>query len=243
MAGGAGMNSSGIRALTFDVFGTAVDWRAGIIGEGRALGDRKGLEVDWAVFADRWRALYQPAMSRVRSGELPWTKLDDLHRMNLEMLIDEFGITGLTEQEIDHLNHAWHRLDPWPDVVAGMTRMKQRFILGALSNGNVSLIVNMAKRAGLPWDVVLGAEVARHYKPQSEAYRSAAALLDLAPDQCLMVAAHNGDLEAAAACGFRTAFVCRPIEHGPGQTTDLEPGSGVDWSANDFLDLAAQLGC
>ena len=237
------MNSSGIKALTFDVFGTVVDWRAGIIREGKALGDRKGLDVDWASFADRWRALYQPAMSRVRRGELPWTKLDDLHRMNLDQLIDDFGLAELTEEEIDHLNRAWHRLDPWPDAVAGMTRMKQRFILGALSNGNVSLIVNMAKRAGLPWDVVLGAEVARHYKPQPEAYRTAAALLDLAPDQCLMVAAHNGDLEAAAACGFRTAFVCRPNEHGPGQTTDLEPGPKVDCSADDFLDLASQLGC
>ena len=232
-----------IRALTFDVFGTVVDWRTSIIREGQDLGRRKGLDVDWDAFADRWRSLYQPAMERVRSGALPWMKLDDLHRLNLDQLLAEFDVSGLAEEDIEHLNRAWHRLDPWPDSVAGMARLKSRFIVAALSNGNIALIVNMAKRAGIPWDVILGAEVARHYKPQPEAYLTAADMLGLAPEQCLMVAAHNSDLEAAAGCGFKTAFVCRPAESGPDQTIDLEPGPGVDFSAQDFLDLADQLGC
>ncbi len=179
---------SEIRALTFDVFGTVVDWRSGIIRDGEALGRAKGLAVDWARFADAWRALYQPALSQVRDGTRPWTKLDDLHRESLERLLVEFGIAGLSEAEIDDLNRAWHRLDPWPDAVAGMTRLRRRYILATLSNGNVALLVNMAKRAGLPWDAVLGAEAARRYKPQNEAYLATAAFLGLRPAQCLMVA-------------------------------------------------------
>src|SRR5215468_11251974 len=198
-----------VKALTFDVFGTVVDWRGGVIREASALGRAKGLDADWSKFADLWRSLYQPAMSRVSSGELPWTKLDDLHRMNLMQVLDKFGIAGLSESELEDLNHAWHRLDPWPDAIPGLNRLKRKFILVTLSNGNVALMVNMAKRAGLPWDAILGAEVARHYKPQPEAYRTTAALLGLTPAQCLMVAAHNGDLGAAAAQGFRTAFVPR----------------------------------
>lgn len=232
-----------VKALTFDVFGTVVDWRSGVIREGEALGRAKGLDVDWARFADAWRGLYQPAMERVRSGAMPWTRLDDLHRMSLERLLAEFGIGGLSEDEIDHLNRAWHRLDPWPDAVPGLTRLRRRFILATLSNGNVALLVNMAKRAGLPWDAILGAEVARHYKPQPQAYLTTADLLGLRPEQCLMVAAHNGDLQAAAALGFRTAFVPRPREHGPGQTTDLRPDRSWDIVATDFGDLAARLGC
>src|ERR1700692_3229587 len=234
---------SEIRALPFDVFGTVVDWRSGIIRDGEALGRAKGLAVDWARFADAWRGLYQPALSQVRDGTRPWTKLDDLHRESLERLLAEFGIAGLSEAEIDALNRAWHRLDPWPDAVAGMTRLKRRYILATLSNGNVALMVNMAKRAGLPWDAILGAEVARHYKPQPEAYLTTAALLGLAPDECLMVAAHNGDLAAASAQGFRTAFVPRPAEHGSSQTRDVKAERDWDVIATDFLDLASKLGC
>src|SRR5260370_34621410 len=201
---------SDIKALTFDVFGTVVDWRSGIIREGETLGRTKGIAVDWARFADAWRGQYQPALSQVRDGTRPWVKLDDLHRESLERLLVEFGIAGLSEAEIDHLNRAWHRLDPWPDAVAGITRLKRRYILATLSNGNVALMVNLAKRAGLPWDAVLGAEVARHYKPQKEAYLATAAFLGLRPAQCLMVAAHYNDLVAASACGFRTAYVSRP---------------------------------
>ena len=237
------MDPGEIKALTFDVFGTVVDWRSSIAREGEALGRAKGLRVDWVMFADAWRGLYQPAMEKVRSGQMPWTKLDDLHRMSLDRLLKDFGITGLTEAETDHLNRAWHRLDPWPDAVPGLTRLRKRYVLATLSNGNVALMVNMAKRAGLPWDAILGAEVARHYKPQREAYLSTAAFLGLEARQCLMVAAHNGDLVAAASTGFRTAFVPRPAEHGPGQTKDLSAEHAFDVVATDFVDLAARLGC
>jgi len=237
------MDFTAIKALTFDVFGTVVDWRSSLIREGQELGRARGLTVDWAQFADAWRGLYQPMLERVRSGSLPWTKLDDLHRLALDRLLAEFRITGLAEGEIDHLNRAWHRLDPWPDAVAGLTRLKRRFVLATLSNGNVALLVDMARRAGLPWDAVLGAEVARHYKPQSQAYLTTAALLGLEPAQCMMVAAHNGDLAAASGLGFRTAFVARPSEHGPGQKTDLAAERAWDVVADSFVDLAARLGC
>jgi len=232
-----------VKALMFDVFGTVVDWRSSIIREGEALGRARGLSVDWARFADAWRGLYQPMLSRVRNGELPWTRLDDLHRMSLDRLLVDFGIGGLGPAEVDHLNRVWHRLDPWPDAVEGLTRLRRRFILATCSNGNVALLVDMAKRAGLPWDAVLGAEVARHYKPEPEAYLVTADLLGLAPEQCLMVAAHNGDLGAAASCGLRTAFVPRPSEHGPGQSTDLTPAKAWDVAAKDFVELATKLGC
>ncbi len=232
-----------IQALTFDVFGTVVDWRSSIIREGEAVGRAHNLQVDWARFADAWRGLYQPNMDRVRSGAIGWTKLDDLHRMALDQLLVDFRITGLGEADIDHLNRAWHRLDPWPDAVPGLTRLKRRFILATLSNGNVALMVNMAKRAGLPWDAVLGAEVARHYKPQREAYLTTAAMLGLRPEQCLMVAAHNGDLAAASSFGLGTAFVPRPNEHGPGGKADVKPARDWDVIADSFDDLATRLGC
>jgi 2-haloacid dehalogenase len=232
-----------VKALTFDVFGTVVDWRSSLIREGEALGKKKGLGVDWAKFADAWRGLYQPAMDEVRSGRRPWTKLDDLHRESLDKLLVQFGIEGLSEPEIDHLNRAWHRLDPWPDAVPGLTRLKKKFVLATLSNGNVALMVNMAKHGGLPWDTILGAEVARHYKPQPEAYLTTASLLGREPSECLMVAAHNGDLAAASAVGLRTAFVPRPNEHGPGQSKDVKPARDWDVVASDFVDLAARLGC
>ena len=234
---------SEISALTFDVFGTVVDWRSGIIRDGEALGRAKGLAVDWARFADAWRALYQPALSQVRDGTRPWTKLDDLHRESLERLLVEFGIAGLSEAEADALNRAWHRLDPWPDAVAGMTRLRRRYILATLSNGNVALLVNMAKRAGLPWDAVLGAEAARRYKPQNEAYLATAAFLGLRPAQCLMVAAHYNDLVAAAACGFRTGYVWRRDEFVVRPKDDLPAVHALDLVVEDFGALADRLGC
>jgi len=232
-----------VKALTFDVFGTVVDWRSGIIEEGRAVGRRKGIEADWQAFADAWRGRYQPSMSRVRDGKAPWTNLDGLHRASLDALLEEFGIGELDEQERDAMNRAWHRLPPWPDSVAGLTRLRKKYILATLSNGNVALLVNMARNAGLPWDAILGVEVARHYKPQPQAYLVTAELLGLAPHDCMMVAAHNGDLVAAAALGFRTAFVPRPTEHGPDQQTDLEAEHDFDIVGESFIDLAKQLGC
>jgi 2-haloacid dehalogenase len=237
------MDRDSVKALTFDVFGTVVDWRSSLIREGETLGRAKGIAVDWAKFADGWRALYQPMMDRVRKGEVPWTKLDDLHRLSLQRVLGEFKISGLSDAEVDDLNRAWHRLDPWPDAVPGLLRLKRKFILATLSNGNVALIMNMARRAGLPWDVILGAEVARHYKPQPEAYLVTADLLGLEPGECVMVAAHNGDLMAAGGLGFRTAFVPRPTEHGPSQKTDLAPTRPYDVVADDFVDLASKLGC
>ena len=237
------MDVSNVKALTFDVFGTVVDWRSSIIREGEALGRRKDIKVDWAKFADAWRVGYEPAMARVRDGELPWTKLDDLHRANLDQLLVERGIGGLSEDEIDHLNRGWHRLDPWPDTVEGLNRLRRMYILATLSNGNVALLVNMAKRAGLPWDAILGPEVARHYKPQPEAYLSTADYLGLQPGQCMMVAAHNYDLVAASRLGFRTAFVARPTEYGPNQTKDLKAEYEFDIVAESFVDLADKLGC
>src|SRR5215831_12937464 len=232
-----------IKALTFDVFGTVVDWRSSIFREGEAFGRAKGITgVDWQLFADKWRGLYQPAMDEVRSGRRPFVKLDVLHRESLDKLVAEFGIKGLTEADLDHLNRAWHRLDPWPDSVPGLQRMKKKYILATLSNGNVALMVNMARRAGLPWDAVLGAEVARHYKPQPEAYLTTAAMLGLRPEQCMMVAAHGNDLLAASRCGFRTAYVPRPAEHGPGGKVDGGHEGKFDVVAHDFVDLAVQLG-
>jgi len=233
-------------ALTFDVFGTVVDWRTSVAREGRAFGKRHGIETDWVRFADEWRGLYQPSMSRVRNGERPWAKLDDLHRESLCELLDRLGIAvgegGLDDDAIDDFNRAWHRLDPWPDVVEGLTRLKRRYVLATLSNGNVALIVNMAKRAGLAWDAVLGAEVARCYKPQPGAYLKTAELLGLAPEECMMVAAHNDDLRAARALGFRTAFVRRTLEYGPNQTDDLRAEDDFDVVAENFIDLAGALG-
>lgn len=231
-----------VRALTFDVFGTVVDWRSTIIREGRELGGRKGLDVDWEAFADAWRAGYGPAMARVRSGELPWMKIDDLHRLILNGLLESFGISGLSEAELDSFNRVWHRLAPWPDAVEGLTRLKKKYVIASLSNGNVALLVNMAKHGGLPWDAVLSSELAHHYKPDKEVYLTAADLLGLDPDQVMMVAAHQGDLRAAASVGFRTAFVARPLEHGPNSGRDLSPDTDFDVVAKDFVELAQKLG-
>jgi 2-haloacid dehalogenase len=230
-----------VRALTFDVFGTVVDWRSSVAREVEAVLAFKGYTLDWAAFADRWRARYQPAMEKVRKGERPFAVLDDLHRENLVQLLAEDGIGDLSEAEIDDLNCAWHRLDPWPDAVEGLTRLKRRFILATLSNGNVALLVNMAKRAGLPWDAVLGAEVARAYKPTPEAYDRTAAMLGLERSQCLMVAAHPGDLVAAAQRGFRTAYVHRPLEHGRGHADRPRPAQSFDVAVDSLTELAEKL--
>ena len=232
-----------VKALGFDVFGTVVDWRMSISREGEAFGREHKLNVDWLKFAVAWRDLYQPMMNKVRRGEIGWTKLDDLHRMALDQLLTEFKITGLAEKDIEHLNRAWHRLDPWPDSVPGLTRLKTKYVLTPLSNGNVALMVNMAKRAGLPWDAILGAEPAQHYKPHPEAYLRTAGFLGIRPDELMLVAAHNGDLKAAQSVGLRTAFVPRPNEHGPGQTKDLKPEGNWDVVATDFVDLAKKMGC
>ena len=232
----------GLKALVFDTFGTLVDWRGSIIAEGAAWGKTKGITVDWARFADRWRAGYSPAMDKVRKGEIPWTKLDVLHRVVLEDILKEFGILGLTEEEKDHWNRVWHRLKPWPDSVPGLTRLKKKFTIAPLSNGNVSLLADMAKAAGLPWDLVLSAELARHYKPDREAYLSAVELLSLKPEEVMMTAAHRSDLEAARSVGLRTAFIYRPAEYGPVRQADTAKSGDFDVVANDALDLATKLG-
>lgn len=232
----------GIRALTFDVFGTVVDWRGSIIAEGQAFSRSRHIEVDWPKFADRWRAGYGPAMNLVRTGKLPWMTIDQLHRRILDELLAEFHITGLAEADKDHLNRAWHRLRAWPDAVEGLTQLKRKYIIATLSNGNLSLLTNMAKFAGLPWDAILSAELVRHYKPDPEAYQGAAKLLDLAPAQVMMVAAHPGDLAGAARAGLRTAYVPRPLERGQGGRMEpVAQGQTFDITARDFVDLARQL--
>jgi 2-haloacid dehalogenase len=234
-----------IRACLFDVFGTVVDWRTSVSRDLAAFAREKGISgVDWLEFAVEWRKLYQPSMEEVRSGRRAFTILDVLHRESLVKLIDRYRLSGLSESAIDHMNRVWHRLEPWPDVVAGLTSLKKKYIIAPCSNGNIALMVNLAKRAGLPWDCILGAETARAYKPTPDAYLVSCRQLGLAPSAVLMVAAHNNDLRAAKAQGMRTAFVPRPIEHGPGQTTDLVAESGtVDLPVEDFRELGAKLGC
>ena len=233
---------SGIKALVFDVFGTVVDWRSSVAREVEMLAKTKGLKVDGAAFADAWRAQYAPMMDQVRTGKLPWTKLDRLHRMILDQIVDRFAMSGLTEAERAALTHAWHRLQPWPDSVPGLTRLKKRYILAPLSNGNISLMTDLARHAGLPWDCILGAELVRHYKPDPEVYRSAFEFLELKQGEVMMVAAHLGDLRAAKAQGLRTAFVPRPLEYGPAGEPDLKTDESIDVSADDFVKLAAALG-
>jgi 2-haloacid dehalogenase len=229
------------QALVFDIFGTVVDWRGSLIREGQALQQRLGLAADWPALADAWRAGYRPAMAAVNSGEQPWTNIDGLHRRILDSLLPRFGLDALDEAERDALNRAWHRLDPWPDAVAGLTQLRRRFVLSTLSNGNVALLVNMAKRAGLPWDCVLSAELIGRYKPDLQVYRRAAELLGFAPERVLMVAAHPSDLMAAQSAGLMTAYIPRPDEHGPGGWMESTEGCRFDWQAPDLLALAQQL--
>ena len=234
---------SGVRALVFDVFGTVVDWRGGVAREVTPFLAQYAPQTDPLAFADAWRKQYQPAMEAVRSGQRPFTRLDVLHRENLDAILPMFAIdpAAIPAATLDALNLAWHRLDPWPDVVAGLTRMRERFIIAPLSNGNIALMLDVAKRAGLPWDAILGAEVVRAYKPRPEAYLRTAEVLGLEPAQLCLVAAHNSDLAAARSTGLKTAFVARPTEHGTGQTTDLAPTQDWDLVADDFVQLAHKL--
>jgi 2-haloacid dehalogenase len=233
-----------VKALVFDVFGTVVDWRSGVAREAAGFLARHAPGADPAAFADAWRRRYSPSMQEVRSGRRPFTRLDVLHRENLEKVLPEFGIepSAVPPSELDELNLAWRRLDPWPDSVPGLARLKRGFIIAPLSNGNIRLMLDLAKRAGLPWDAILGAEVAQAYKPTPEAYLRTAETLMLKPEQVCLVAAHNYDLSAARRCGLRTAFIPRPTEHGPGQTTDLRPEENWDAAASDMEDLASQFG-
>jgi 2-haloacid dehalogenase len=233
-----------VQALVFDVFGTVVDWRSGIAREAAPFLARHATAADPEVFADAWRQRYLPSMEEVRAGRRPFTRLDVLHRESLSAILPAFGVdpSGVPAPELDTLNFAWHRLDPWPDSVRGLERLGRRFIIAPLSNGNIRLMLDMAKRAGLPWDAILGAEIAQAYKPDPEAYLRTAEALMLEPEQICLVAAHNGDLAAARRRGLRTAFISRPNEHGPGQTTDLTPEQSWDAVAANMQDLADQLG-
>ena len=232
------MKSLAPRVLAFDVFGTVVDWYGSVKREVDAL----ELGVDGGEFALAWRAGYQPAMRRVMSGELGWTLLDDLHRLMLDQVLERFGIRHLTEAQKRHLNKAWHRLDAWGDVVAGLTRLKTRYTICTLSNGNIGLLTNMAKHAGLPWDCVLSAEVFKAYKPDPATYLGVAKVFDLAPAAVMLVAAHQDDLASARACGLQTAYIERPLEFGPNQPKDVSPDVANTLHGKDFLDLATQLG-
>lgn len=229
-------------AIVFDTFGTVVDWRGSLVADLSAYGAKRGITADWTALVDAWRAAYHPSMDRVRKKEVPWTTLDDLHRGSLDALVARFGITGLTEDDLRHINLGWHRLNGWPDAVPGLMRLKRRFIIGPLSNGNVALLTKMAKHAGLPWDMVFGSDLFGHYKPDPETYLGVAKLLDVAPGEVMMAAAHNGDLANARKCGLMTAFFPRPTEYGPHQKRDYAAEQDWDVVAKDIEDLAAQLG-
>ncbi len=230
-----------VKALAFDVFGTVVDWRGSIIRELTAFGAARGIEADWARFTDAWRAGYQPAMQRVRSGALPWLKIDALHRLILDELLDEFGVSELSEADIDQLNRVWHRLTPWPDAVPGLTRLKGRYVITTLSNGNFGLLTRLAKHAGLPWDCIISAELFHHYKPDPETYLGTAKLLDITPAELMLVASHPGDLRAARSHGCRTAFVSRPLECGPNEPPAAIANGEFDVVSSDFMALADRL--
>ena len=231
-----------VRALLFDVFGTVVDWRSGVARETAASLGARGLAVDAEAFADAWRARYDPSMAAIRDGRRAYRALDHLHRENLEETLAAFGLAGaLDEAALGHLNRAWEKLPPWPDSVPGLTRLKTRFVIAPCSNGSIALMTWLAKYGGLPWDLILGAEIAKAYKPDPQVYRACTAALGLAPGEVMMVAAHNGDLAAAQAEGLQTAFLPRPQEHGPGQSTDLVPEGTWDYLVEDLQDLADKL--
>jgi 2-haloacid dehalogenase len=230
-----------VKALFFDVFGTLVDWRTSIARESEAVLKPLGHSLDWLAFADAWRDQYQPAMDEVRSGKIPFCKLDVLHRRNLEKILPGFGVGGLPEATLHHLTLAWHRLDAWPDVPAGLARLKRKFWLAPVSNGNISLMVALARRNNLPWDAILGSEIARDFKPKPRVYLAACEAFDLPPGDCMMVAAHSNDLSHAVKSGLRTAHIARPNEHGPGKG-EPKPTVPVDYAASSLEDLAAKLG-
>jgi len=230
-----------VKALFFDVFGTLVDWRSSIAREAQALLEPHGVALDWPAFADAWRGEYQGAMEEVRAGRIAFCRLDVLHRRNLELTLKRFGIAALGEDDKCNLSLAWHRLDAWPDVTAGLARLKRKFLLAPVSNGNISLMVDLARRNNFPWDAILGAEIAGDYKPKPKVYLASAAAFDLAPDACMMVAAHSHDLAAASALGLRTAHVARPNEHGPGRG-EVAPSVAADFAVQSFDELAEKLG-
>jgi 2-haloacid dehalogenase len=231
----------GVRALFFDVFGTIVDWRTSVAREAEGILSTLGYSLDWIAFADAWRGEYQPGMEEVRTGRIPFSKLDVLHRRNLERLRPRFGLQNLSDEVLDDLTHVWHRLDAWPDVPAALARLKTKFMLAPVSNGNISLMVDLARRNNFPWDAILGAEVAGDYKPKPRVYLAACEALDLPPAQCMMVAAHSSDLDAAAKCGLRTAHTARVSEYGP-NTGEAKPTVTVDVAAKDLAELADKLG-
>jgi 2-haloacid dehalogenase len=232
-----------VEALTFDVFGTVVDWRSGVIAEARKLGATRGVEADWERLADAWRGLYLPYMAKVRTGELPWTNFDQLHRASLDEVLRDLGLDGFGDADREELTRAWERLPAWPDAVEGLQRLQQRYVVSTLSNGNRSQQESLVRYAGLPFTRLMSAEDFHHYKPDPEIYLGAASTLGFAPDRVMMVAAHKGDLRAAQAAGLRTAFVERPLEKGPGGGADLLPDPDSDIQATSFTDLAEQLGC
>jgi 2-haloacid dehalogenase len=229
------------KALLFDVFGTLVDWRTSIARESEQVLKPLGVAVDWLAFADAWRGEYQGAMDQVRDGHIPFCKLDILHRRNLDLIVPRFNISGIAENALQYLNLAWHRLDAWPDVPPGMSRLRRRHLLAPCSNGNISLMVDLARRNDIHWDAILGSEIAGDYKPKPRVYLASCAAFDLAPGECMMVAAHSKDLQHAAACGLRTAHIARPNEHGPGKGEPV-PKVPVDYAATSLEDLAKQLG-
>jgi 2-haloacid dehalogenase len=229
-----------VKALFFDVFGSLVDWRTSVARESAAILSALGHELDWVAFADAWRDQYQPGMEEVRSGRLPFCKLDVLHRHNLERILPRFGLANLSDEVLDDLTLVWHRLDAWPDVADAMARLKQKFWIAPCSNGNISLMVDLARRNNLPWDAILGSEVAGDFKPKPRVYLAACDAFSLAPAQCMMVAAHTPDLLAAAQCGLRTGHIARVNEFGP-NTGEADPTAPVDIAAKDLAELASQL--
>lgn len=231
----------GVKALFFDVFGTLVDWRTSVARESERILGALGFDLDWLAFADAWRGEYQPGMEEVRSGRLPFSKLDVLHRANLVRMAPRFGLESLSDEVLDDLTLVWHRLDAWPEVPAALARLRVKFRIAPVSNGNISLMVDLARRNGLPWDAILGSEIAGDYKPKPQVYLAACAALDLEPRYCMMVAAHSHDLAAAAACGLRTGHVARPNENGPGKG-EQSPTGPVDVFGSDLADLAGKLG-
>jgi len=231
-----------VEALVFDVFGTVVDWRGSIIRQFQAFAQRTGIQADWPLLTDRWRGGYRPTMDRITRGEIPWTRFHDFNRGLLEELVREFGIRGLKKRDLDEINDFWRRLDPWPDAVRGLKRLKRRYIIGTLSNGDVRTMVDVARHGGLPWDVVFSSENFRHFKPDAEVYLGGAALLGVKPQRVALVAAHKNDLRAARSNGYRTAFVERPKEHGPSKQADAGPERYIDVVATSFIDLAVKLG-
>ncbi|MHC2462769.1 haloacid dehalogenase type II [Bradyrhizobium embrapense] len=235
---------SGVKALVFDVFGTVVDWRTSLINDFTTWGEKRGIKADWTALVDGWRAVYAASMDEVRKNpQNGYVILDELHRRSLDKLVTQFDIKGLSEDDLQHLTKGWHRLHGWPDSVAGLTRLKSKYIISPLSNGNVALLTNMAKFAGLPWDLVMSAELFEHYKPDPETYLGAAKLLCLPPEQVMMVAAHNYDLKHAQKHGLKTAFVARPTEYGPLQKVDFEATGSWDIVAKDFGEIATRMGC